>query len=158
MSTIAERTILVVNDASRMACLCKIMRRLYPEWPKNCCARFLSQVLHWAKVADMSLFPRAQELADFLEGHGWVRIHVAESPLPGDVFVCKDENDVKGTDHIGLVVRAMPVTDDGDRTFLAADNHIEASNLKPYQRNIGKGERTPVEYWLRPPTPKETSS
>ncbi|MDN2700854.1 hypothetical protein O0881_02465 [Janthinobacterium sp. SUN100] len=104
------------------------------------CAATLSALLDGSGI-ELGMESGAGNLVRKLKKRGWTMIAVGQQ-VPGDVGVTVDNTLPVGADHLYLV--AQLVSSD---TVLVADN--QESNL--HTRNVGPGERTRTEYFLRAP-------
>lgn len=117
------------------------VERSYPAFPTNACAATLTTLLRQAGF-NVAFTASAREAAHSLERSGWQKV---KSPRPGDVGVCVDRNAIPGPDHVWLVARVV-----GGEVW-AFDNRAIGEFHGLYRRNVGRGEFTPVDYFLRWP-------
>src|SRR5690349_8578343 len=98
---------------------------LYPEFPHDGCAYFLSELL---ALADMyvGIEPLAEGLATALKEHGWARVAV-QNYMAGDIGVANHAPGTTNAAHIYLVLERI---DEGTARII--DNQA----IAPHTRNV----------------------
>lgn len=115
------------------------------RFPKNACATTCSLFLRRSGL-NIPIEQVAETLAGMLKGLGWSVIDRGQPALPGYVFVTVDDNHNGLADHIGIVAAPLDA-----QQFYAVDNQLKPPEYKSRVRNIYRGRKTAVAYWLRAP-------
>lgn len=119
---------------------------IYPEFPHDGCAYFLSELLALANMY-VGIEPLAEGLATALKDHGWARVDV-QNYIAGDIGVA---NHAPGTTNAAHIYLALERID--DNTVRIIDNQ----DTKPHTRNLGSGRKTPTHYFLRAPIAQKSA-
>jgi len=147
---VKAKLIRITNDPAKVQNAYTLARAIHPPFPQDACAVTASVFLLMAGEPLVVAHLPAERLADELKRNRWIIVPDSEPPQAGDVFVCEDLNGNKLADHVGIVAGIGPTDQPG--RFQAMDNQTAQFGWKPYLRNIGPGNKTPVDYWLRSPS------